>query len=240
MAKRLTPFLIGAAAGAVVALLTAKRTGAETRILMADKLNTGYNAVTDFSGRAANTAVSSFARLTGAGVYEAADAGNTAEQGVHEIAGSARDFVSEVTQRGVGRIESYAERGREVADAAYMRTGEIASSLADRTRTYANAVKSYGYDLIGSNAVYSNAVLVEKQSEEKPQIKEEKTEASAEQKKTYTRFNEPASTVTPAFSSQNDDVKRRIDEAHARIAAQAIKNARESIDAVAASGKDSE
>jgi gas vesicle protein len=101
----LSSLMIGAFAGAGLALLMAPRSGTETRQLVSDKVREGADYARDLASRAT-------------------DKGRHLVQSATE---KGREAVQTATERGREALQTATERGREAVDTA----GEYASTSAD-------------------------------------------------------------------------------------------------------------
>lgn len=166
---RIGMFVGGALVGAVASLLYAPRTGAETRAMVCDKVNTVWGDAQQVGYQVAE---------------EAAEAVDAVEDAVEAIKDSEDP------------IETAVEEVQDLADEAKDKGKEFAAAAKAKGQEFAATAKAKGWEAYG--------------------------QASA-------KVQGAAETIKPVFAQKNDELREKIEEARARIAAQVAKNAEEAV-----------
>ena len=168
-------FVGGALVGAVASLLYAPRTGAETRAMVCDKVNTAWGNAQQMGYQVAEDTVDAVEEAVEA-IKESDDPFETAVEEVQDLAGDARD------------------KGKEFAAAAKAKGQDFAEVAKAKGQEFAATAKAKGWEAYG--------------------------QATA-------KVQDAAENLKPVFNQKNDELREKIEEARARIAAQVAKNAEE-------------
>lgn len=136
MKDNIGAFLIGASAGAIIALLCAPRSGVETRAVVADRLNTAWNGAQDFGAKAGAQTQQVYQNVTA-----------RSQEFAQSAAARGQEFAQNVASRGQEFAQNAVSRGQEFAQTAASRGQEFAQGAAARVQQAAGSVRAAGASL---------------------------------------------------------------------------------------------